>query len=92
MASPTDVRLFSQIELIKQKSQQFTPFCLFSPYSSLFFSRSFPANIYETLAPLNGQVNHNTLAYIRRANVALEKWYADCDELHSASPALYFST
>ncbi|KAJ7188263.1 hypothetical protein C8R46DRAFT_1054167 [Mycena filopes] len=38
--------------------------------------------IYETLAPLNGQVNHNTLAFIRRANVALDKWWTDCDELH----------
>ncbi|TFK44692.1 hypothetical protein BDQ12DRAFT_30687 [Crucibulum laeve] len=38
--------------------------------------------IYETLAPLNGQVNHNTLAFIRRANVALDKWWSDCDELH----------
>ncbi|KAF8893354.1 hypothetical protein BD779DRAFT_1505746 [Infundibulicybe gibba] len=59
MASPTDVRLISQVELIAQKTQ-----------------------IYETLAPLNGQVNHNTLAFIRRANVALDKWWADCDELH----------
>jgi hypothetical protein len=41
-----------------------------------------PAQIYETLAPLNGQVNHNTLAFIRRANVALDKWWQDCDELH----------
>ncbi|KIJ67756.1 hypothetical protein HYDPIDRAFT_37363 [Hydnomerulius pinastri MD-312] len=59
MASPTDVRLISQVELIAQKTQ-----------------------IYETLAPLNGQVNHNTLAFIRRANVALDKWWSDCDELH----------
>lgn len=35
------------------------------------------------MAPLNGQVNHNTLAFIRRANVALDKWWSDCDELHS---------
>lgn len=41
-----------------------------------------PAQIYETLSPLNGQVSHNTLAFIRRATVALDKWYADCDELH----------
>lgn len=40
------------------------------------------AQIYETLSPLNGQVSHNTLAFIRRATVALDKWYADCDELH----------
>ncbi|KAJ7045519.1 hypothetical protein C8F04DRAFT_1065085 [Mycena alexandri] len=59
MASPTDVRLIAQVELIAQKTQ-----------------------IYETLAPLNGQVNHNTLAFIRRANVALDKWWSDCDELH----------
>ncbi|KAK7057190.1 transcriptional activator of proteases prtT [Favolaschia claudopus] len=59
MASPTDVRLISQVELIAQKTQ-----------------------IYETLAPLNGQVNHNTLAFIRRANIALDKWWNDCDELH----------
>ncbi|KIK96659.1 hypothetical protein PAXRUDRAFT_825716 [Paxillus rubicundulus Ve08.2h10] len=59
MASPTDVRLISQVELIAQKTQ-----------------------IYDTLAPLNGEVNHNTLAFIRRANVALDKWWADCDELH----------
>ncbi|QRV93837.1 Fungal Zn(2)-Cys(6) binuclear cluster domain [Ceratobasidium sp. AG-Ba] len=59
MASPTDVRLVSQIELIIQKTQ-----------------------IYETLSPLNGQVNHSTLAFIRRANIALDKWWSDCDELH----------
>ncbi|GJE94983.1 Zn(II)2Cys6 transcription factor [Phanerochaete sordida] len=62
MASPTDVRLISQVELIAQKTQ-----------------------IYETLSPLNGQVNHNTLAFIRRANVALDKWWQDCDELHRQS-------
>ncbi|TFK75445.1 hypothetical protein BDN72DRAFT_885878 [Pluteus cervinus] len=38
--------------------------------------------IYETLAPLNGQVNGNTLSFIRRANMALEKWWHDNDELH----------
>ncbi|KAI0682416.1 hypothetical protein BC835DRAFT_1299457 [Cytidiella melzeri] len=62
MASPTDVRLVSQVELIAQKTQ-----------------------IYETLSPLNGQVNHNTLAFIRRANVALDKWWQDWDELHRQS-------
>lgn len=40
------------------------------------------AQIYETLSPLNGQVNHNTLAFIRRANVELDKWWQDCDTLH----------
>ncbi|KAJ4483425.1 hypothetical protein J3R30DRAFT_3835018 [Lentinula aciculospora] len=59
MASPTDVRLISQVELIAQKTQ-----------------------IYETLAQMNGQVNHNTLAFIRRATIALEKWFNECDELH----------
>ncbi|KAK2463284.1 hypothetical protein APHAL10511_004939 [Amanita phalloides] len=38
--------------------------------------------IYETLAPMKGQVNHDTVAFIRRAKLALEKWWADCDELH----------
>jgi hypothetical protein len=42
------------------------------------------AQIYETLSPLNGQVNHNTLSFIRRAHVALDKWWADCDQLHGA--------
>ncbi|PAV18592.1 hypothetical protein PNOK_0543400 [Pyrrhoderma noxium] len=60
MASPTDVRLISQVELIAQKTQ-----------------------IYETLSPLNGQVNHNTLSFIRRANVALDKWWSDNDDLHA---------
>nr|GAT56380.1 predicted protein [Mycena chlorophos] len=59
MASPTDVRLVSQVELIAQKTQ-----------------------IYETLAPLNGRVDHSTLAFIRRASVSLDKWWKDCDELH----------
>ncbi|EJD03045.1 uncharacterized protein FOMMEDRAFT_20217 [Fomitiporia mediterranea MF3/22] len=60
MASPTDVRLISMVELIAQKTQ-----------------------IYETLTPLNGQVNHSTLQFIRRANVALDKWWADNNELHA---------
>ncbi|KAG2015545.1 priB protein, variant 2 [Coprinopsis cinerea AmutBmut pab1-1] len=38
--------------------------------------------IYETLGPLDGQVNHNTLSFIRRANVALDKWWTEHDELH----------
>ncbi|KAI0051906.1 hypothetical protein FA95DRAFT_1554138 [Auriscalpium vulgare] len=62
MASPTDVRLVAQVELIAQKTQ-----------------------IYETLSPMNGQVNHHTLAFIRRANVALDKWWHDCHELHLQS-------
>ncbi|KAI0268642.1 hypothetical protein BC834DRAFT_866568 [Gloeopeniophorella convolvens] len=59
MASSTDVRLISLVELIAQKTQ-----------------------IYETLASMNGQVNHNTLAFIRRASEALDKWWRDCDEMH----------
>ncbi|KAI0032227.1 hypothetical protein K488DRAFT_78587 [Vararia minispora EC-137] len=38
--------------------------------------------IYETLSPMNEQVTHATLSFIRRANVALDKWWQDCDELH----------
>ncbi len=34
---------------------------------------------------MNGQVNHNTLAFIRRASEALDKWWRDCDELHRPS-------
>ncbi|TRM69774.1 hypothetical protein BD626DRAFT_475226 [Schizophyllum amplum] len=40
--------------------------------------------IYETLAPMN-EVNHGTLSFIRRANVALDKWWEDCNELHRQS-------
>lgn len=43
------------------------------------------AQIYEMLSPLDGQVNHNTLSFNRRAHIALEKWRADCDELHRKS-------
>ena len=46
------------------------------------------AQIYETLSRQDGQVNHNTLAFIRRANVALDKWYQDCDDLHRTSAVL----
>ncbi len=40
------------------------------------------AQIYDFLAPLNGQVNNNALALIRRANEALDDWWTGCDELH----------
>jgi hypothetical protein len=40
------------------------------------------AQIYETLTPLKGSVSHATLSFIRRANDALDKWWADCDSLH----------
>ncbi|KAF5322447.1 hypothetical protein D9619_001798 [Psilocybe cf. subviscida] len=59
MASPTDVRLISLVELIAHKTQ-----------------------IYDFLAPLNGQVNANALALIRRANEALDEWWSGCDALH----------
>ncbi|KAG9050769.1 hypothetical protein FS837_002713 [Tulasnella sp. UAMH 9824] len=62
MASPTDVRLVSLVELIAQKTQ-----------------------IYETLSPFNGQVTHSTLAFVRRANTALEQWWEECDGLHRAA-------
>jgi len=42
----------------------------------------FTAQIYETLSPLNNGINHATLSFIRRANAALDKWWADCDALH----------
>ena len=41
--------------------------------------------IYETVHPTHGQVNHSTLSFIRRANVALDKWWQDSDELHRQS-------
>lgn len=28
-------------------------------------------------------MNHNTLAFIRRANIALDKWFTESDQLHS---------
>jgi hypothetical protein len=46
------------------------------------------AQIYETLTSMNGQVNHNTLAFIRRASEALDKWWRDCDELHRSLSSL----
>ena len=49
-------------------------------FSPVFQFRA--AQIYETLAPLNGPLNHNSLAIIRRANVALDNWYNECSELH----------
>ena len=84
MASPTDVRLISQVELIAQKSEfPKARGALWNRLADLVVSL---AQIYETLSPLNGQVNHNTLSFIRRANIALDKWYADCDELHRTFP------
>ncbi len=77
MTSPTDVRLVAQVELIAQKSM-----CEIFVRDSHSTDVLLSAQIYETLSPLNGQVNHNTLAFIRRANVALDKWWQYWDELH----------
>ncbi|KAJ2922736.1 hypothetical protein H1R20_g14352, partial [Candolleomyces eurysporus] len=38
--------------------------------------------IYETLVPLNGQVNHNAHSVIKRAGIALDKWWTEHNELH----------
>jgi hypothetical protein len=46
---------------------------------------AYQAHIYETLSPANEQINHATLSFIRRANVALDKWWAESDELHRSS-------
>jgi hypothetical protein len=86
MASDTDVRLVSLVELVTQKSKN----SLFGPSAGSL--TIFLAQIYETLASMNGQVNHNTLAFIRRASEALDKWWRDCDELHRPSQSFpYFS-
>ena len=79
MVSDTDVRLVSLVELITQKSKIIP---LNFSVGSLIISQ---AQIYETLTSMNGQVNHNTLAFIRRASEALDKWWRDCDELHRLS-------
>lgn len=98
MASPTDVRLVSQIELIAQKCT--SPPLPSTPLSvpslalrgiDVAFFGGWIAQIYETLSPLNGQFNQSTLAFIRRANDALDKWWASCDELHRRSLSLPFS-
>ncbi|OBZ68011.1 hypothetical protein A0H81_12022 [Grifola frondosa] len=65
MASPTDVRIVSHVELIAQNTQ-----------------------MYETLSPLNGQGNHKTLAFIRRANIALDKWFAGCARMDAAGQTM----
>jgi hypothetical protein len=31
---------------------------------------------------MEGAPNHNTIAFVRRASLALEKWWQDSDELH----------
>lgn len=77
MASPTDVRLISLVELIAHKSR----YPLLSRLCILYSLRP-PAQIYDFLAPLNGAVNNNALALIRRANEALDDWWSGCDELH----------
>lgn len=49
-------------------------------FSRVIFTAT--AQIYETLSPFDGQVTHSTFAFIRRAYVALDKWWSDCDQLH----------
>lgn len=34
------------------------------------------------MAPLNGQFSPNTLAIVRRAYEALDKWWSSCDEIY----------
>lgn len=80
MTSPSDLRLVAQIELIVQKSECLA--CPLSPRGELMASQ---VHIYETLSPSKEQINHATLSFIRRANVALDKWWAESDELHRTS-------
>jgi hypothetical protein len=77
MTSPTDVRLIALIELVARKSMG-----LIQEKKACSRATDSIAQIYETLVPMKGQVNHDTVAFIRRANLALEKWWADCDDLH----------
>ena len=80
MASPTDVRLVSLVELVAQKSGYSCYPPSLSVISHVFTSHA--AQIYDTLAPLNGPLNHSSLATIRRASASLDNWYKECDELH----------
>jgi hypothetical protein len=85
MSSGTDVRLISLVELVAQKSKA----SYILPSDRIVdMSSFFQAQIYETLTSMNGQVNHSTLAFIRRASEALDKWWRDCDELHRMSSPL----
>lgn len=77
LSSPSDLRLVAQVELIAQKSES-----AWAPVLTYLTRFDPTAQIYETLTPLNGSVSHATLSFIRRANVALDKWWADCDLLH----------
>lgn len=85
MASPTDLRLIAQVELIAQKSTSGFSFVLSLNARSLRPRGT--AQIHESLmASLSGQgglVNSNTLAFVRRANLALDKWWQEFDDLHS---------
>lgn len=47
------------------------------------------AQIYESLAPLNGRVDHTTLGFIRRALIALDKWWQECDDMHRETPSFH---
>lgn len=46
---------------------------------------SHKTQIYEALVPLDGQVNHNALGYIRRAYSTFENWWKEHDELQRKS-------
>ena len=46
---------------------------------------TYQAHIYEALSLANEQINHPNLSFIRRANVALEKWWTESEELHRRS-------
>lgn len=46
------------------------------------------AQIHDTFGPLDGEITHNTLAFIRRANTALDKWWSEHDELHCAADGM----
>ena len=73
MASPTDARLVSLVDLVAQESER------------MFYSESHAAQIYATLAPFDGPLNHSSLTVIRRANASLDNRYKECDELHGTS-------
>ena len=81
MASPTDVRLIAQIELITHKRKP--PHALIAKVSkSKSFLYHHSDQLYDALVTSsNGQMNHNTLAIIRHANNVLDNWWSECDKL-----------
>lgn len=83
LTSPTDIRLVSLVELIAHKSKDIVSgmICFMLTHS--------PAQIYEILVPLSGQFSTNTLAIVRRAYEALDKWWSSCDEIYGKG--IFFS-